>query len=103
MRRVTRIALAGTATASLALALSACGGTSTSSSSSDSKDGHKGLALAYDVGGKGDQSFNDAAYEGLKKAKGEFKYDTADVEPTDGETDADKTQRLVSLAKQGYN
>ncbi|MEU4171597.1 BMP family ABC transporter substrate-binding protein [Streptomyces sp. NPDC026665] len=104
MRRVTRIALAGTATASLALALSACGGTSTSSSSSsDSKGGHKGLAIAYDVGGKGDQSFNDAAYEGLKKAKSEFKYATADVEPTDGETDADKTQRLVSLAKQGYN
>ncbi|MEU1198308.1 BMP family ABC transporter substrate-binding protein [Streptomyces sp. NPDC005813] len=102
MRRVTRIALAGTATASLALALSACGGTSTSSSSSDSK-GDKGLAIAYDVGGKGDQSFNDAAYEGLKKAKAEFKYATADVEPTDGETDADKTQRLVSLAKQGYN
>ncbi|MEU0781778.1 BMP family ABC transporter substrate-binding protein [Streptomyces sp. NPDC006173] len=102
MRRVTRIALAGTATASLALALSACGGTSTSSSSSDSK-GDKGLAIAYDVGGKGDQSFNDAAFEGLKQAKAEFKYKTADVEPTDGETDADKEQRLVSLAKQGYN
>ncbi|MFG2450732.1 BMP family protein [Streptomyces sp. M41(2017)] len=102
MRRVTRIALAGTATASLALALSACGGTSTSSSSSDSK-GDKGLAIAYDVGGKGDQSFNDAAFEGLKQAKAEFKYETADVEPTDGETDADKEQRLVSLAKQGYN
>ncbi|MEW2165391.1 BMP family ABC transporter substrate-binding protein [Streptomyces sp. NPDC007084] len=103
MRRVTRIALAGTATASLALALSACGGTSTSSSSSTDSKGDKGLAIAYDVGGKGDQSFNDAAYAGLKRAKAEFKYDTADVEPTDGETDADKTQRLVSLAKQGYN
>ncbi|MCX4988887.1 MULTISPECIES: BMP family protein [unclassified Streptomyces] len=103
MRRVTRIALAGTATASLALALSACGGTSTSSSSSSDAKGDKGLAIAYDVGGKGDQSFNDAAFEGLKKAKDEFKYDTADVEPTDGETDADKEQRLVSLAKQGFN
>ncbi|MGW7268359.1 BMP family lipoprotein [Streptomyces sp. NPDC054842] len=101
MRRVPRIALAGAATASLALALSACGGTSTSGSS-DSK-GDKGLAIAYDVGGKGDQSFNDAAFAGLEKAKKEFGYKTADVEPTDGETDADKTQRLVSLAKQGYN
>ncbi|MFF4354582.1 BMP family protein [Streptomyces sp. NPDC001530] len=102
MRRVPRIALAGAATASLALVLSACGGTSTSSSSSESK-GDKGLAIAYDVGGKGDQSFNDAAYEGLKQAKKEFGYETADLEPTDGETDADKEQRLVSLAKQGYN
>jgi basic membrane protein A len=102
MRRVPRIALAGAAATSLALALSACGGTSTSAGSSESK-GDKGLAIAYDVGGRGDQSFNDAAYEGLKKAKKEFGYETADIEPTDGETDADKEQRLVSLAKQGHD
>ncbi|MEU1848085.1 BMP family ABC transporter substrate-binding protein [Streptomyces sp. NPDC019990] len=102
MRRISRITVAGAATASLALALSACGSTSTSAGSSESK-GDKGLAIAYDVGGKGDQSFNDAAYAGLEQAKKEFGYETADVEPTEGETDADKTQRLVSLAKQGYN
>ncbi|WP_210578065.1 BMP family protein [Streptomyces sp. GESEQ-4] len=101
MRRVSRLAVAGAATASLALVLSACGGTSTSASSES--DGDKGLAIAYDVGGKGDQSFNDAAYAGLEKAKKEFGYETDDVEPTDGETDADKAQRLASLAKQGYN
>ena len=97
MRRISRITVAGAATASLALALSACGGTSTSASS-DSKGGDKGLAIAYDVGGKGDQSFNDAAYAGLEQAKKEFGYKTADVEPTEGETDADKEQRLVSLS-----
>ncbi|MFE1236940.1 BMP family lipoprotein [Streptomyces tendae] len=101
MRRISRITVAGAATASLALALAACGGTSTDSGS-ESK-GDKGLAIAYDVGGKGDQSFNDAAYAGLERAKKEFGYETADVEPTDGETDADKEQRLSSLAKQGYN
>ncbi|WP_328501844.1 BMP family ABC transporter substrate-binding protein [Streptomyces sp. NBC_00457] len=101
MRRVSRLAVAGAATASLALVLSACGGTSTSASSES--DGDKGLAIAYDVGGKGDQSFNDAAYAGLERAKKEFGYETDDVEPTDGETDADKAQRLASLAKQGYN
>ncbi|MFI7012888.1 BMP family protein [Streptomyces sp. NPDC050164] len=101
MRRISRIAVAGAATASLALALAACGSTSTSGSS-DSK-GNKGLAIAYDVGGKGDQSFNDAAYAGLEQAQKEFGYETADVEPTEGETDADKEQRLASLAKQGYN
>ncbi|EGX57495.1 lipoprotein [Streptomyces zinciresistens K42] len=103
MRRISRITVAGAATASLALALSACGGTSTESSSAGSKGGDKGLAIAYDVGGKGDQSFNDAAFAGLEKAKKEFGYQTDDVEPTDGETDADKEQRLASLAKQGYN
>ncbi|WNZ09060.1 BMP family ABC transporter substrate-binding protein [Streptomyces sp. 11x1] len=103
MRRVSRLAVAGAATASLALALSACGGTSTDASSSADSKGDKGLAIAYDVGGKGDQSFNDAAYAGLEKAKKEFGYQTQDIEPTEGETDADKEQRLVSLAKQGYN
>ncbi|MGP2435928.1 BMP family lipoprotein [Streptomyces sp. JW3] len=103
MRRISRITVAGAATASLALALAACGGTSTSSSSSSDAKDDKGLAIAYDVGGKGDQSFNDAAFAGLEQAKKEFKYETADIEPTDGETDADKQQRLESLAKQGYN
>ncbi|MFI6205747.1 BMP family protein [Streptomyces sp. NPDC051041] len=101
MRRISRITVAGAATASLALALAACGSTSTSGSA-DTK-GDKGLAIAYDVGGRGDQSFNDAAYAGLEKAQKEFGYTTADIEPTDGETDADKQQRLESLAKQGYN
>ncbi|MDX3588874.1 MULTISPECIES: BMP family lipoprotein [Streptomyces] len=103
MRRVSRTAVAGAATVSLALALSACGGTSTEASSSADAKGDMGLAIAYDVGGKGDQSFNDAAYAGLEKAEKEFGYKTEDIEPTEGETDADKEQRLVSLAKQGYN
>ncbi|MFG3100445.1 BMP family protein [Streptomyces sp. NPDC048182] len=101
MRRISRVTVAGAATASLALALSACGGTS--SDSADGGKGDKGLAIAYDVGGKGDQSFNDAAFRGLDQAKKEFGYQTQDIEPTEGETDADKEQRLVSLAKQGYN
>ncbi|NEA99751.1 BMP family ABC transporter substrate-binding protein [Streptomyces sp. SID13726] len=102
MRRVSRIAVAGVATAALAVTVSACGSSSSSSSSSSSnKD--LGLALAYDVGGKGDQSFNDAATAGLDKADKEFGYKSTAVEPQDGESDADKTQRLETLAKQGYN
>ncbi|GGQ59163.1 BMP family lipoprotein [Streptomyces asoensis] len=103
MRRVSRIAAAGVATAALAVTVSACGSSSTSSSSSDSSDKNLGLALAYDVGGKGDQSFNDAATAGLDKADKEFGYKSSAVEPQDGESDADKVQRLESLAKQGYN
>src|SRR6266545_3485628 len=103
MRRISKLTRAAVGVASLALAATACGGTSNESGSSDSSKSALGLAIAYDVGGKGDQSFNDAAYSGLKKAKAEFKYKTQDIEPTDGETDADKQQRLESLAKQGYN
>ncbi|AVH56884.1 MULTISPECIES: BMP family lipoprotein [Streptomyces] len=105
MRRISSLTRIAVGVASLALAATACGGTSKDSDSDggDSSKSGKGLAIAYDIGGKGDQSFNDAAYAGLEKAKAEFKYDTQDIEPTDGETDADKEQRLASLAKQGYN
>ncbi|MEU9150912.1 BMP family ABC transporter substrate-binding protein [Streptomyces sp. NPDC048417] len=101
MRRVSRIAVAGVATAALAVTVSACGSSSTSSSTSKGKD--LGLALAYDVGGKGDQSFNDAATAGLDKADQQYGYKSTAVEPQDGESDADKAQRLETLAKAGYN
>ncbi|MFC8346291.1 BMP family protein [Streptomyces sp. NPDC057280] len=101
MRRVSRITVAGVATAALALTASACGSSSSESSNSDSKN--LGLALAYDVGGKGDQSFNDAATAGMEKADKEFGYKSTAVEPQDGESDADKAQRLENLAKKGYN
>ncbi|MGA5136051.1 BMP family lipoprotein [Streptomyces azureus] len=101
MRRISKLTRVAVGVASLGLVATACGGTSGESGGGDSND--RGVAIAYDVGGKGDQSFNDAAYAGLTKAKDEFGYKTADIEPTEGETDADKEQRLVSLAKQGYN
>ncbi|MEV6531418.1 MULTISPECIES: BMP family lipoprotein [Streptomyces] len=102
MRRVSRIAVAGVATASLAVALSACGGSSTDASSGGSAKG-KGIGLAYDIGGKGDQSFNDAAFTGFQKAEKDLKIGGRDIEPQDGESDADKVQRLEQLAKSGYN
>ncbi|GLW44917.1 lipoprotein [Streptomyces sp. NBRC 14336] len=104
MRRTSRLARIAVGVASIALAATACGGTSSDKDSgSDGSKETKGLAIAYDIGGKGDQSFNDAAYAGLQKAQEKFGYKTADIEPTEGETDADKEQRLASLAKQGYN
>ncbi|MFJ9871428.1 BMP family ABC transporter substrate-binding protein, partial [Streptomyces sp. NPDC101165] len=100
MRRVSRITIAGVATAALAVTVSACGSSSTSSSTEGKS---KGIGLAYDVGGKGDQSFNDAAYAGFQKAQKDFGASGRDVEPTDNESDADKVQRLETLAKAGYN
>ncbi|WP_128380765.1 BMP family lipoprotein [Streptomyces cavernae] len=105
MRRVSRIAVATVATATLAASLTACGGTSSEAAGGGGGDGKssKGVALAYDVGGKGDQSFNDAATAGMEKAAKEFGYGQKAVEPSDGESDADKVQRLGQLAKAGYN
>ncbi len=91
----------------IALAAVGCGksSTDTSSDSKKSSSGYtgKGIGLAYDIGGKGDQSFNDAAYAGFQKAETEFKIGGRDIEPQDGESDADKVQRLEQLAKSGYN
>ncbi|MFF7141071.1 BMP family protein [Streptomyces nodosus] len=91
----------------IALAAAGCGKSSTESGggSDKSSSGYsgKGIGLAYDIGGKGDQSFNDAAYSGFEKADKEFKIGGRDVEPQDGESDADKVQRLDQLAKSGYN
>ncbi len=96
----------GIASAALALSVTACGKSSTDSgSSSSSTSGSKEVkaAIAYDIGGRGDQSFNDAAYAGLKKAEDELGVKGAEAEPSQGESDADKVARLTSLARAGNN
>lgn len=103
MRRITRIATVGIASAALALSATACGGKKSSDSSSSSSSPEKSAAIAYDIGGRGDQSFNDAAYAGLSKAEKDLKIKGAEAEPTDGEGEADKVQRLTELARKGNN
>jgi basic membrane protein A len=103
--RGTRFSQAAVTVAVVALAAAGCG-KSSSDSGATTKDGKyagKGIGLAYDVGGRGDQSFNDAAYSGFQQAEKEFKIGGRDIEPQDGESDADKTLRLETLAKAGYN
>ncbi|MFD0371905.1 BMP family protein [Streptomyces sp. NPDC059071] len=102
MRRITRITTVGIASAALALSATACGKSSTDSGSSSDSKAVK-AAIAYDIGGRGDQSFNDAAYAGLKKAEDELGVKGAEAEPSEGEGDADKVQRLTALARAGNN
>jgi basic membrane protein A and related proteins len=87
----------GTAAAALALATTACG----ASSASGGKD--KGVGLAYDVGGRGDHSFNDSAAEGFDKAKKDFGITGKELTARDGDTDADRYENLSDLAEAGYN
>jgi basic membrane protein A and related proteins len=100
VRRITRIATVGIASAALALSATACGGKSSSEAGSD-----KGAtaAIAYDIGGRGDQSFNDAAYAGLEKAEKDLGIKGTEAEPSEGEGDPDKVQRLTELARAGNN
>ncbi|MER0428195.1 BMP family lipoprotein [Streptomyces microflavus] len=100
MRRITRIATVGVASVALALSATACGGKTSSDAGSDGGDK---AAIAYDIGGRGDQSFNDAAYAGLSKAEKDLDVNGSEAEPSDGESDADKVQRLTELARAGNN
>ncbi|MFF3288067.1 BMP family protein [Streptomyces sp. NPDC003023] len=102
MRRITRIATVGIASAALALSATACGGKSSSESSGSDDKGGK-AAIAYDIGGRGDQSFNDAAFAGLEKAEKELDIKGSEAEPSEGEGDPDKIQRLTALARAGNN
>jgi basic membrane protein A len=95
-----------------ALALTACGGSSggtstePSGSSSGSACASKSdlmVGLAYDIGGRGDQSFNDSAAAGLDKAKADFGIETKEAEASQGESESAKEERLRALAGAGYN
>ncbi|MGH3439904.1 MAG: BMP family lipoprotein [Sciscionella sp.] len=62
------------------------------------------VGLAYDVGGRGDASFNDAAARGLDKAKAKLHLAGAkETTASTNETEDAKQQRLKTLAQQGYN
>ncbi|MGY1437607.1 BMP family lipoprotein [Streptomyces reniochalinae] len=100
MRRVTKLATAVTATATLALTATACGESSTESS--DGKKS-KGVGLAFDVGGRDDHSFNEAAARGTDKAEKELGVKTKEMTAGNNETEETREQRLTSLAKAGYN
>jgi len=92
-----------------ALVLTACGGSSGGSSTTP-KDSTSGspksslkVGMAYDIGGRGDQSFNDAAAAGLDKATSELGITSKEAEATNGEADSAKEERLRVLAQAGYN
>ncbi len=61
------------------------------------------VGLAYDVGGRGDKSFNDLAAAGLEKAKKSLSVQTKELSAVQGENDAQKEARLTLLANSGYN
>ena len=91
-----------------AMSLTACGddsndggGGGTAGPSSDLK-----IGLAYDIGGRGDKSFNDSAAVGLDKAKTDLGIKPDNVRELSAranETDTDRATRLDLLAKGGFN
>jgi basic membrane protein A and related proteins len=107
VRRVTTLA---TALLAGALVLTSCGGdgdddatTTPKGDDTSSAAAEIKVGMAYDIGGRGDQSFNDAAAVGLDKAKAELGVETQEAEAKAGEPESAKEERLRILAEQGYD
>ena len=60
------------------------------------------VGLAYDIGGRGDKSFNDSAAAGLDLAKKNLKVTAREVTVTQG-SDSEREDKLRLLAKAGFN
>lgn len=89
--------------AAFALIAAACGdddGDDTGSGD-DAPESELSVGMVYDIGGRGDQSFNDAAARGLDQAAEEFGVDTEDLEPAAGGENREELLRL--LADEGYD
>ena len=111
MRRLSKIAVIAVVAS---MALTGCGKNNDKSGNGNSPnanadvcktatgDGPK-VGLAYDVGGRGDQSFNDSAYAGLKKAVEDLKATCVTGEAADGEAESARETRLKDMADQGLN
>ena len=100
MKRTIKI---GAALAAGMLALTACSSSSTDDATDGAPSSDVTVGLAYDIGGRGDQSFNDAAARGLDKAAEDFGVEITELEAGSGETDAQKEERLRLLAESGAN
>jgi len=84
--------------------LAACGAKSNdTTASSGSSEGGLKVGMAYDIGGRGDQSFNDSAARGLDKAKADLGVAVTEADAKTGEAEADKETRLKNLVTAGYN
>jgi len=102
LRQVMKMAVV---VAAGSLALAAC--SSSSSTTPAASTGASGAAqikvgMAYDVGGRGDQSFNDAAAAGLDKAAKELGVVSKEASASNGEAESAREERLQQLIDAGY-
>ena len=106
-RRFRRLSAAIAIVCSLALIAAACGddddddSTTTASStteaaapSTEPMTEPTSVGMVYDIGGRGDQSFNDAAAAGLDRATDEFNLDPSESSPND---DGSNRENLLQL------
>jgi basic membrane protein A and related proteins len=107
LRRSTRLAALLTA-GILALSTAACGDEdddpdTTPTGGGEAPTSDIKVGMAYDIGGRGDQSFNDSAAAGLDQAVEEFGLEAEESEAEDGEAESVREERLRTFADNGYD
>jgi basic membrane protein A len=93
-------------TCELAPKPAAAAATKSSTAAGSTKVDASGLkvGLAFDIGGRGDASFNDSSAAGLDKAKAEFGLkETKETTAAANEPEDAKQSRLRQMAQDGYN
>ena len=70
--------------------------TTTTVATTDPPEEALSVGLVYDIGGRGDQSFNDSAAAGLDKAKTEYGVEATELEPAAGGENRAELLNLVS-------
>lgn len=78
----------------IVLSISSCGKKDETASTKENSSGLK-VGLVFDIGGRGDKSFNDAAYKGLEMAKEKLGIEFESIDPGDG---SDRESALRKLA-----
>jgi basic membrane protein A len=84
------------ACACAALALLAAAGCSPPAKQASNADSSFPVGLVFDIGGRGDKSFNDAAYKGLERAQNELGIRFSTLETSEG---SDREAQLRQLAE----
>jgi basic membrane protein A and related proteins len=95
------------------LAMSACGGNGDGNGGTAEGTGEATgdaapqsdvrVGMAYDVGGRGDQSFNDSAAAGMDQAVEEYGMESQESEAADGEPESAREERLRTFADAGFD
>lgn len=84
----------------LSLLATACGDSDEGDTGEDPTEEGAGadlkIGMVYDIGGRGDLSFNDSAAAGLEKAAEEFGFEAKELEPDEGGENREELLRLLS-------
>ncbi|MGH3505853.1 MAG: BMP family lipoprotein, partial [Nocardioidaceae bacterium] len=104
MKKTARI---GFVVSALVLSMAACGGDDNGGGDGggggDAPQSDVKVGMAYDVGGRGDQSFNDSAAAGMDRAVEQYGMESQESEAAIDEPESAREERLRTFAEAGFD